>query len=652
MIVTESQEYNVLLGNRWLKQVKANINYDNSSMNIEYQGRRHTIPITCTQRLDPLQYTVIDSQDELELEDEEDDIEALRFNQVRLTNTQFQVHDHTYPQGLMDFCNDKWKEGCTSFGPGQCLCKTLEKNEHCQSCDQTFQDQLFYNAVIDNEKEAENNIYLEEGKEVPTGELNQRQHQALAHLLEQNKDLFAKSMAELQQTNKGEHIIITENVHPIKRNAYRSAPKENEFIKSEIDEMLKQGLIQPSTSPWSFPVVVVKKKNGKYRFCVNYKPLNDVTKKDNYPLPRIDEILDGLKDAQWFTTLDLASGYWQIKVRQEDQEKTAFISKFGTFEFKVMPFGLCNAPATFQRTMDYVLGDTKGKFVMVYLDDVIIYSKTFEEHLVHLEEVLNRIRDANLRLKAEKCFFTANELQFLGHVVGKDRVKPDPEKVDKIANYPYPTNLRDLRGALGLFSYYRRFIKDFSQIADPLYQLLKKDTPYLWTEQQQKAFDVLRKKLTEAPVVRYPDEDKPFFLYTDASDTGLGAVLSQKDGKEEYVIAYASRTLSPAERNYAITEKECLAIIWAVKYFRPYLCGAQFTIITDHSALKWLLNSTSETANRRLERWKITLSEYSYNIEYRKGSIHANADALSRINNPTTGQNSTSSINDNVNNYE
>ncbi|CAB4494324.1 unnamed protein product [Rhizophagus irregularis] len=356
-----------------------------------------------------------------------------------------------------------------------------------------------------------------------------------------NKDLFAKSLQELKQTPEGEHIIITEEVPPIKKRAYRTAPKENEFIESEINDMLEQRLIEPSTSPWSFPVVVVKKKNGKLKFCVNYKPLNNITKKDNYPLPRIDELLDSLQDAQWFTTLDLASEYWQIKVRAEDQEKTAFITKFGTYEFKVMPFGLCNAPVTFQRTMDKVLHRIKEKFVLVYLDDVIIYSKTFKDHIQHLKEVLNRIRKANLRLKAEKCHFAAAELQFLGHVVGKEGVKPDPEKVNKM-----------------------------------------------------KAFENLRDKLTIAPIVQYPDFSKPFFLYTDASIIGLGAVLAKKTDDQEHVIAYTSRTLIPAEKNYAITELECLAIVWAVKYFRHYLYGSKFTIITDHAALKWLLNSTTE----------------------------------------------------------
>jgi hypothetical protein len=202
-------------------------------------------------------------------------------------------------------------------------------------------------------------------------------------------------------------------------------------------------------------------------------------KKDNYPLFRIDEMLDALQDAQWFTTLDLASGYWQIKVKKEDQEKTAFITKFGTYEFKVMPFGLCNTPATFQKTMDKVLQGIKDKFVLVYFNGVIIFSKTFEKHIQHVEEVMKRIRDANFRLKAEKCYFAVKELQFLGHVVGKDGVKPDPEKVDKMINYPEPKNIRELRGVLGLFSYYRRFIKYFAQIANPLYKLLKKDTPYM-----------------------------------------------------------------------------------------------------------------------------------------------------------------------------
>ena len=500
MIVTNSSEYNVLLGNEWLKKVNANIDYAQSRITVKYEGIQQQIPITCSQKLDPTKYTVIDPTEELELEDEEEIDNNLPFYKAEITKTTFQVDDRNYHPGFLEYLH---QQSYNSTGVIDRTCFCQNSDEFCTKCNQIQEDWTIYQTMQEEEFVNSQQVQLEEDKIVPIGKLEGEQYEQLQQLLDKNKDLFARSLQELQQTHEGEHVIFTEEVPPIKKRAYRTAPKENEFIKSEIDDMLKQGLIQPSSSPWSFPVVIVKKKNGKLRFCVNYKPLNDITKKDNYPLPtRIDELLDSLQDAKWFTTLDLASGYWQIKVRKEDQEKTAFITKFGTFEFKVMPFGLCNAPATFQRTMDKVLEGIKEKFVLVYLDDVIIYSKTFTEHIQHLIEVLDRIRRANLRLKAEKCYFAATELQFLGHVVGKEGVKPDPEKVDKMVNYPEPRNIRELRGVLGLFSYYRRFIKDFAQLADPLYKLLKKDVVYEWTELQQKAFENLREKLTQAPIVQ------------------------------------------------------------------------------------------------------------------------------------------------------
>ncbi|EXX67077.1 gag-pol fusion protein [Rhizophagus irregularis DAOM 197198w] len=428
---------------------------------------------------------VIDLVDELELEDELEDTIAVPFYKAKIIKSTFQINDRQYHPGYLEY----------------------------------IKQQSHNSTGIINKSESPNvsNIQLEPEKVVPIGKLEESQYQLLHQLLDKNKDLFAKSL----QTPEGEHIIITEEVPPIKKRVYRTAPKKNEFI--EI-------------------LVVVKKKNGKLRFCINYKPLNDITKKDNYPLPRIDELLDSLQNAQWFTTLDLASGYWQIKVRAEDQEKTAFITKFGTYEFK-------------------------EKFILVYHDDVIIYSKTFKDHIQHLEEVLNRIRKANLRLKAKKCHFAVAELQFLRYIVRKKGVKPDPEKVNKMVNYLEPQNIRELRRILGLFSYYQRFIKDFAKVADPMYKLLKKDAPYKWMNLQQKAFENLKDKLITAPIVQYPDFSKPFFLYTNASIIGLGAVLAQKTDDQEYVIAHASRTLIPAEKNYAITELECLAIVWAVKYF-------------------------------------------------------------------------------------
>src|ERR1044071_3973262 len=387
--------------------------------------------IVCTRKIDPNQFVQIDVQEELELESDEEDDSPTCYYTAQVDNNIFSIEDRNYPEGLMDYygitCQQKGQSDLIQ-GPGKCLCQKLKEGNSCDLCCQLEMDWRIYQVAEEQKGK------IGEGKTVKLGNLKEDQHYQLHDLLTNNIDLFAQSLADLEQSNVEEHVIITEDVPPIKKRAYKTAPKENDFIKNEIDEMLEQDLIQPSTSPWSFPVVVVKKKNGKFRFCVNYKPLNDVTKKDNYPLPRINEILDSLKDAKWFTTLDLASGYWQIKVKEEHQEKTAFITKFGLFEFKVMPFGLCNAPATFQRIINKILGTSIEKYVMVYLDDVIIYSHTFEEHLKHLEEVLNRIHEANLRLKAEKCYFGANELQFLGHVVGEDGIKPDPEKVEKIRN--------------------------------------------------------------------------------------------------------------------------------------------------------------------------------------------------------------------------
>ena len=336
------------------------------------------------------------------------------------------------------------------------------------------------------------------------------------------------------------------------------------------------------------------------KFCIDYRKLNAITKADAYPLTRIDDLLESFGQAKWFTTLDLASGYWQVAMDEADIEKTAFVTPFGLYEFLVMPFGLSYAPGTFQRLMNRVLQEFLNDFVAVYLDDVIIYTKgTFEQHMDHIAQVFQALRNSNLKIKLKKCYFALPNIHFLGHVVGRDGIKPDPEKIDKVKNYPVPTNLTQLRAALGLFSYYRKFIKDFSRIARPMLTLLKKDAPFNWEEKQQQAFDRLKEMLIKAPVLSYPDFDKPFIIYTDASGIGLGAVLSQikEDGKE-HVIAYASRSLNPAEKNYSVTDQECLAVVWAIKHFQHYLGLRPFTIITDHSALKWLKTSKMPKGRR------------------------------------------------------
>ncbi|CAG8611019.1 11566_t:CDS:2 [Cetraspora pellucida] len=382
------------------------------------------------------------------------------------------------------------------------------------------------------------------GVEYQIGELEVGQEKQLTKLLEENVDLCTQNLGELGRTSRIYHEILTHGGRPIKQRAYRYSPAEKQFLKEEIASMLKEGIISPSSSPWSSPVVLIKQKARKMRFCVDYRKLNAATIKDNYPLPRVDELLDTLNGSSWFTSLDLASGYWLVEVLEGDRDKTAFITPYGMFEFNVMPFGLANAPATFQRLMDNIFRDIIGKFVVVYLDDLNIFSTTFEEHLSHLKEVFCRLREAELRLKPQKCYFAKKQLKFLGYVVSSEGISTDQSKIQAVQEFPIPKNLRQLRGFLGLASYYRRFVSKFTNIAAPLNALLMKNVRYLWTLECQDAFEKLKGKL-------------------------IRAILSQADeDAKERVIAYASRSLTAAERNYAVTEKECLAVVWAVSYFQ------------------------------------------------------------------------------------
>ena len=393
--------------------------------------------------------------------------------------------------------------------------------------------------------------------------------------------------------------------------------------------MLENKQIQTSESPWTSPVVLVRKKNSKLHFCVDYRKLNKVTKKDAYPLPRIDKMLDTLARSKWFSTLDLASGYWQVQMHPGDREKTAFITRYGMYEFNVMPFGLCNAPATFQRLMDQVYKNIAWKFVVVYLDDTIIYSRTFNDHLKHLREVFLRIRKAGLKLNLEKCQFWMQRLPFLGHIITPQGIGPDPGKVEAIKKLIPPRNVSQLRSFLGLAGYYRKFIRNFSEIARPLNELLKKEQPYDWKRAQDEAFDTLKQRLMTAPILAYSNFKQTFIVATDTSYNGYGATLSQIDSdRKEHPIAYASKSLRPGEVNYGATELECAAIVWAVEYFHKYLGTSKFILITDHIALKWL--QTAEPKGK-IGRWILKLQLYNFEIIHKPGRIHSNMDVLSRL---------------------
>ncbi|EXX59485.1 gag-pol fusion protein [Rhizophagus irregularis DAOM 197198w] len=341
-------------------------------------------------------------------------------------------------------------------------------------------------------------------------------------------------------------------------------------------------------------------------------------------------MLETLSGSRWFSSLDLASGFWQVELDPKDREKSTFITRFGTYEFTVLPFGLCNAPATFQRLMDMVLRDILWQFTVVYIDDINVGSKTFEEHLVHLEQVFSRLEKAGLKLSPEKCFFFKEELPFLGHVVSRKGIHTDPEKLRTINEFPIPKDLTQLRGFIALASYYQKFVKNFSSIVEPLNRLLKKNIPYIWDKDQQAAFEKLKTCLTMPPILAYPNFERLFLLYTDASTFALGAILSQKDDdKKERVIAYASWTLNKHERNYSVMELECLAVIWAVKHFHHYLHGQRFTVVTDHAALRYLMNMSNPVG--KLGRWLMTLNGYDLEIVNRPGKQHTNVDTLSRI---------------------
>jgi transposase InsO family protein len=398
--------------------------------------------------------------------------------------------------------------------------------------------------------------------------------------------------------------------------------------------MLEQGIIRPSTSPWASPIWIVPKKEDasghrKWRLVIDYRKLNLKTIDDRYPIPNITEILDKLGRCQYFTTLDLASGFHQIEVHPEDVQKTAFSVEHGLYEFLRMPFGLKNAPATFQRVMDHVLKDLIGVCCLVYMDDIIIFSSSLQEHLINLSRVLKALEKVNLKVQLDKSEFLKKEVAFLGHIVTDEGVKPNPNKIETIKKWPIPTNQKELKGFLGLLGYYRKFIRDFAKITKPLTAQLRNGEKVEHTAPFLKTFEICKNLLTSSDVLKYPDFSLPFILTTDASNFALGAVLSQGTVGKDRPVAYASRTLTKSEENYSAIEKELLAIDWATKYFRPYLFGRKFTLYTDHQPLTYALNL--KTPNSKLVKWRLRLSEFNFDVEYKPGKQNVVADALSRI---------------------
>ncbi|XP_039528746.1 uncharacterized protein LOC120479938 [Pimephales promelas] len=482
-----------------------------------------------------------------------------------------------------------------------------------------------------------------QGLELPG--LTEAEKEEVVRLLTRYSDVFAKHDGDLGCTNLIEHQIPLIDETPVRQRYRRIPPSQFEAVKAHIRQLLDSQVIRESCSPYASPIVLVQKKDGSLRMCVDYRQLNVRTRKDAYPLPRIEESLDALTGAKWFSTLDLASGYNQVPVADNDRAKTAFCTPFGLFEFNRMPFGLCNAPSTFQRLMERIFGDQSFQSLLLYLDDVIVFSTTIEQHLQRLELVLDRLRQQNLKIKLSKCCFFQPEVRYLGHVVSSTGVSTDPEKISAVAKWNRPQSLQELRSFLGFASYYRRFVKNFSHIAGPLNTLVaemirgqKSKRPKInletsWTDPCENAFQTLKTALINAPVLAYADFSKPFILDVDASHQGLGAVLSQEHGGKCRPVAFASRGLRPSERNmqnYSSMKLEFLALKWAVsEKFREYLLGQKCLVFTDNNPLSHLQTAKLGALE---QRWANQLADFDLEIRYKPGRSHVNADALSRKN--------------------
>ncbi|KAL0540278.1 hypothetical protein IC582_024512 [Cucumis melo] len=438
-------------------------------------------------------------------------------------------------------------------------------------------------------------------------------------------DVFPEELPGLPPHREVEFAIELEpGTVPISRAPYRMAPAELKELKVQLQELLDKGFIRPSVSPWGAPVLFVKKKDGSMRLCIDYRELNKVTVKNRYPLPRIDDLFDQLQGATVFSKIDLRSGYHQLRIKDEDIPKTAFRSRYGHYEFIVMSFGLTNAPAVFMDLMNRVFREFLDTFVIVFIDDILIYSKTEAEHEEHLRMVLQTLRDNKLYAKFSKCEFWLKQMSFLGHVVSKAGVSVDPAKIEAVTGWTRPSTVSEVRSFLGLAGYYRRFVENFSRIATPLTQLTRKGAPFVWSKACEDSFQTLKQKLVTAPVLTVPDGSGSFVIYSDASKKGLGCVLMQQ-GK---VVAYASRQLKSHEQNYPTHDLELAAVVFALKIWRHYLYGEKIQIFTDHKSLKYFF--TQKELNMRQRRWLELVKDYDCEILYHPGKANVVADALSR----------------------
>lgn len=457
--------------------------------------------------------------------------------------------------------------------------------------------------------------------------LPEDQRTELLALFDSYQDVFRETPG---RTTAACHDVDVGDAPPVKQAPYRVNPQRAKILRQELDYMLQHDLIRPGQSEWSSPVTLVPKPGGSYRFCIDYRRLNSVTKTDTYPLPLIDDCIDQIGNAQFITKFDLLKGYWQVPLTPRAQECSCFVALGRTYLCNVMPYGMKNAPATFQRLMNNITADVPN--CVVYIDDIVVHSETWQEHLLSLEMLLQRLSEAKLVVNIDKCEFTKAQVQYLGYVVGYGNVLPPLAKVKNICEIPTPQTRTQIRRFIGMVGYYRRFIVNFATIVAPLTDLLKKGQKFVWSSECEESFTMLKVILCSAPILKAPSFKQPFKLYCDASEVGAGAVLMQEDESGvDHPVCFYSNKFSPSQRNYSTIEKELLSLILALRHFAVYVgpSGCPVTVFTDHHPLKYL--SKFRDKNQRLTRWSLFLQEYNLQIEHIPGKDNVLADFLSRV---------------------
>ena len=465
-------------------------------------------------------------------------------------------------------------------------------------------------------------------------------NEEINNMLDEYSDVFGEPTGMPPERPMDFHIDLVPGAKPPHRAPYRLGPVELAELRKQLDVLLAKGLIQPSCSEFAAPVFLIKKKDGSFRLICDWRLLNAITVKSRTPLARIEDLLDALLGARYFSTFDMASGYWQLRIHPPDTHKTAFVTRYGQFEWRVCSFGMCNCPSAFTTLMNHVFQEYLDKFIVIYIDDICVFSKSLQDHIVHLKLTLQKLRDHQLYCKAKKCRINQPQVTYLGHIVSGEGVQLDPAKVQAIAEWPVPSNSHHIKQFLGLCGWFRRFIKGFSRIAAPLHDLTAADVPFEWSQEQQMAFEALKAAVTHAPVLSIFDPKAETRLHTDASGRAIGGVLLQRPQSstqcEWHPVAFFSRKLNPAECNYAVHERELLAVVECVKNWAHYLHTIPVVVQVDHEALKWFW--AQPKLSPRQARWVTVLQSFDLHIEYQRGKLNVVADALSRRPDYDTGE--------------